>query len=109
MCSEAIKLGRNLVSEWLEQYMFAGKPDGHTLATDAAHYFSDEVPVHSLRIDRDAAKAKQLEIIDLESSDQFQDAVLSVHHATIHTLGMSNAVKIVENHLDRTYAGRPSC
>jgi hypothetical protein len=83
--------------------MFSGKPDAKSLAAAAAHYFSNDVPVHSLGIDREAAKAKQLEITDLESSDALQDAVLSVHHATIHTLGMSPAVKIVENHLGRTY------
>jgi hypothetical protein len=103
ICTEAIKLGRNLVTKWLTEYMFSGQENAATHGEEVARYFSDEHGVHSLGIDRDAAKAKQLEITDLESCDDFQDAVLSVHHAAMHTLSMSPAVKIVENHVARTY------
>jgi len=40
--------------------------------------------------------------VDLEDDQALQDAVLSVHHATMHTLS-GPAVKIVENHLNRAY------
>ncbi len=41
-------------------------------------------------------------IEDLEASQDLQDAVLTVHHATMHTF-QGPAVKIVENHLGRAY------
>lgn len=49
-------------------------------------------------IDRDAAKAQGLVIEDLEDDEALQEAVLSVHHAIMHTMGMSLVAKIVENH-----------
>lgn len=39
-----------------------------------------------------------LEVVKLESDPRLQDAVLSIHHACIHTLTATNAFKIIENH-----------
>ncbi len=39
-----------------------------------------------------------LSIVKLEDDPRLQDAVLSVHHACIHTLSATNAFKIIENH-----------
>lgn len=58
---------------------------------------------HSLGIDREQARSHGVKIEDLEADQALQDAVLSVHHATMHTL-QGPAVKIVENHLGRTFA-----
>lgn len=104
-CEAAEALALRLVREWLEQYMFAGSPDAHDKAAAVAGFFADyEIHrSHSLGIDRDQAKQQGLVVEDLEASQNLQDAVLSVHHATMHTL-QGPAVKIVENHLGRTYA-----
>lgn len=104
-CEAAEALALRLVQEWLEKYMFAGDPDATKKAKDVAGYFANyEIhKSHSLGIDRDQAKSQGVRIEDLEASQELQDAVLSVHHAIMHTL-QGPAVKIVENHLGRTYA-----
>lgn len=103
-CEAAEALALRLVQEWLEQYMFAGATDAPQKAEDIAGYFADyEIhQSHALGIDREQARDQNVVIEDLESDQALQDAVLSVHHAAMHTLG-GPAVKIVENHLGRAF------
>jgi hypothetical protein len=104
-CEAAEALALRLVREWLERYMFAGEPDAAQKAEDVAGYFANyEIhQSHTLGIDREQARSQGVRIEDLESDQALQDAVLSVHHATMHTL-QGPAVKIVENHLGRAFA-----
>lgn len=105
-CEDAERLAKRLVAEWLTSYMFKGtrNPGPKARATKVAEYFADYTVhrSHSLGIDRDKARSKGVTVIDLEADQGLQDAVLSVHHATMHTLG-GPAVKIVENHLGRAF------
>jgi hypothetical protein len=55
------------------------------------------------QLDRDLARSYGVPIVDLEADQQLQDAVLSVHHATLHTLNGTASAKVVENQLGRTY------
>jgi hypothetical protein len=101
-CEAAEALARRLVQEWLQQWMFGGYPDAADKAEKVAGYFANyEIhQSHSLGIDRDQARAQGVRINDLEAEPALQDAVLSVHHATMHTLP---AVKTVENHAGRAF------
>jgi hypothetical protein len=103
-CEAAETLAKRLVQEWLEQYMFQQYTDRAERAERAANYFADYEThqSHALGIDREDARAHGVIVDDLESSQELQDAVLTVHHATMHTL-QGPAVKIVENHLGRAY------
>jgi len=103
-CEMAETLSRNLVGEWLKTGMFAKKKNAQVLSDDAANYFASakEHPSHGLGIDRDQARSKKVVVEDLEEDQDLQDAVLSVHHATMHTLD-GPAVKIIENHLGRAF------
>lgn len=109
-CEVAEALAKRLVGEWLAEYMLPGSPDvapadRTAKAEEIAAWFADydAHQSHGLGIGRDAARGKGVIIDDLESpDDDLQDAVLSVHHATMHTLG-GPAVKVVENHLDRAF------
>ena len=104
-CEAAEALALRLAQEWLREYMFAGDPDAAAKAEKAAGWFANyEIHrSHSLGIDRDDARGQGVLIDDLEASQALQDAVLSVHHATMHTL-QGPVVKIVENHLGRAFA-----
>lgn len=53
---------------------------------------------HARHIHLDEAKEMGLVIEDLESDGILQDLVLTVHHAYMHTLSNSPAIKIIENH-----------
>lgn len=104
LCEQAEELAKRLVREWLLEHMFAHHDEAAKLADRAAEFFADYKAhqSHSLGIDRDQARGEGLVIDDLEESQELQDAVLSVHHATMHTLA-GPAVKIVENHLGRAF------
>ncbi len=104
-CENAINLARSLVSEWLKDYMFSGKPGGLELATKIANHLSNHsnFKTHGRHIHRDDAKALGLIIEDLENDQEFQDLVLSVFHATTHTFTGTPAVKLIENHLGKAF------
>ena len=53
---------------------------------------------HARHLSAEKCKDMGLKIIDLESDQDLQEAVLSVHHACIHTLSSTPAYKIIENH-----------
>jgi hypothetical protein len=84
--------------------MFLHYNDRDERAERTANYFADYEThqSHSLGIDRQQARDHGVIIDDLESDQNLQDAVLTVHHATMHTL-QGPAVKIVENHLGRAF------
>lgn len=105
-CRRAQALSESLVSCWLEEHMFRGQPDAAKAAKDAAHSFADYQThySHGRGISRDGARGYGVKVVDLEDDEALQDAVLSVHHATMHTLNGTGAVKIVENSRGKTYA-----
>ncbi len=105
ICTDADELGRSLVEQWLSTYMLSAHQDKAQLAKSIANYFADSEHhrSHSKAIDRDEARAQGVVIQDLERDQVLQDAVLSVHHATMITL-QTQTVKIIENHLGRTFA-----
>lgn len=104
-CINAIALSKQLVTEWLRQYMFAGMRNAKKLAKKIADRLSDYkyFKTHSRHINKDQAKQMGLIIEDLENNQRFQDLVLSVFHATTHTFNNTTAVKIIENHNGRAF------
>jgi hypothetical protein len=103
-CDMAERLSRELVRGWLRAYMFKGRRRADDQAERATSYFADAAvhKSHGLGIDRDQARGAGIVIDDLEVDQDLQDAVLSVHHATLLTLD-GPTVKIIENHLGRAF------
>ncbi len=99
-CENALELSQQLVSEWLESYMFADTENADIISSEIAGKLADhkEFKSHGRHINRDKAKKMGLIIEDLEEDQEFQDYILSVFHATTHTFNGTNAVKIIENH-----------
>lgn len=104
-CEGSEVLARQLVRDWLADYMLRNEPDRRRKAARIARFFSNYGAnnSHALGIDRDTARNRGVIIDDLETDQNLQDAVLSVHHATLLTLD-GPAVKLIENHLGRTFA-----
>lgn len=104
-CEDSRTLAVRMVSAWLKQYMFANDKDAETKASAIADWFADyeSFQSHGRRVSPDEAITKGLKVMWLESDQQLQDAVLSVHHATMHTFSGTPAVKIVENHHGRAW------
>lgn len=105
MCDDSTRLARTLAEEYLRDNMFKEVPGGHDLARVAAEYFAnDQVHIaHGRGIHRDQVEHLSLKVELLEANDEFQDLVLSVHHAYMHTFAMTQATKIIENHLGRAF------
>ena len=98
-CQKAILWGDEIVKKWLVTGMFAGDP----LADDKADAIVTELGSHSLTKSHarhiSLAKAQDIGIkaTPLETDQKLQDAVLTVHHAFIQSLGTTMACKIIEN------------
>lgn len=103
-CENAEKLAKRLTTEWLVTYMFRGDKEAKKKADRIVAFFADHRmhQSHNLGISRAQALRRGVVVDNLERSQTLQDAVLSVHHAAIHTLN-GPAVKIVENHLGRGF------
>ena len=104
-CEDSRKLASNMVSGWLKRYMFSCDQDKDRKADQIAEWFADYESFHShaRRVGRDQAREVGLIVSDLEANEQVQDAVLSVHHATMHTFSATAVAKIVENHRGRAW------
>jgi hypothetical protein len=107
ICADADKLSKTLVRDWLRDYMYKGLPEAEAKADQAADFFADTARhiSHSRGIAREQLRdaLPDLKIENLEDDPALQDAVLSVFHAVSHTLSMSGAVKLIENHLGRRF------
>lgn len=104
-CRNALDLSKELVSKWLESYMFADREDSKALATKISSALTDHqyFKSHGRHVNREQAKGMGLIIEDLEADQEFQDLVLSVFHATTHTFDGTPAVKIIENHNGKAF------
>ena len=97
-CLQAEALTRELARRWLAAGMLRHRSDD---AKDVAGWFADDAEhlIHSRPITREQARQQGLAIRFLEDSQEEQEAVLSVHHATLLALTGTDTVKIIENHL----------
>lgn len=106
-CESATELSKKLVAEWLETYMFVGLDDAAEKAAAAAEWLaSDKTHLsHSRAITRDQLTEYGIKVTNLESESEpeLQDALLSVHHALMHTLSAGSATKIIESHMGRRW------
>ncbi len=99
-CEHAVKWSRSIVKEWLKTGMFKGVRNSQKKIDMIVKKLSDHTKhkSHSRHINIDESKKIGLSIVDLESDQELQDLVLTVHHAYIHTLASTAAFKIIENH-----------
>ncbi len=99
MCQTTLKLAKEKVEEWLAQYMFSGEAESQKKAKEIAAWLGDakEHKTHGRPIGIDQALAHGLKIEALEENQDFQEAVLSVFHATVVTFLVTDCVKMVEN------------
>ncbi|MBP3959588.1 hypothetical protein J8F10_30455 [Gemmata sp. G18] len=101
-CEKAIEWSQEMVADWLTSGMFAGEDPVATkglvdrIVTDLSDHATSKS--HSRHLSAEKCRDIGLKIVDLESDQPLQEAVLSVHHACIHTLSGSAAYKIIENH-----------
>lgn len=106
-CEKAIEWASEMATEWLLEGMFEGRKTKKKIKMVKAivNDLSDHAlsKSHVRHLPHDRCKEIGLKIRCLEDDQKLQDAVLSVHHACIHTLGATPAFKIIENHEGRAF------
>lgn len=98
-CEKAIDWSTEIVTECLKTGMFKGEADAEQKAQAIISEIGDHALTksHSRHLSAQRCKEIGLKIIDLETDHEFQEKVLSVHHACIHTLSSTPAFKLIEN------------
>lgn len=98
-CEKSIEWSNKMVKEWLLDVMLKDKDDKETIAKTILVELGDHSVSKSHARHLSAKKCKDigLNITMMEDDQELQDAILSVHHACIHTLSSTDAFKIIEN------------
>ncbi len=101
-CKQAIDWATTIAREALVKNMHNGESAkvDKVLSVFANHSVQKS---HARHISLNECKDAGLNIIDMESDNELQDLILTCHHAFMHTLAISSAIKIVENHLEIAY------
>lgn len=101
-CKYAIDWSEKLAEEWLTRNMCKGDAKE---AKKVLKEFSDHNThkSHSRHISKDKCKSIGVSVVDMETDNDLQDLILTVHHSFMHTFSHTTASKIVENHLGVTY------
>ncbi len=104
---KAIAWSEEIVREWLVTGMFAHlKPRPRESRADkVVAAFGDHAltKAHGRHISLQTAKEAGIKVKALESDQDLQEAVLTVHHACVLTLAETSAVKIIENQKGAAY------
>lgn len=100
--SESLKViawADQMTREWLKTGMFDGDQNADAKINRIIQELGDHAITksHARHISLNSAQNLGLNVTPLEADQALQEAVLSVHHATIITLNMTPAVKIIEN------------
>jgi len=97
---QSIAWAREIAGRSMREGMFHGDPEADAKTAHIMEFLlsQDLHKAHGRHLHRGELKAAGLPIMDLEDNPDLQDAVLSVHHACMLTVGNHGAVKLIENH-----------
>jgi hypothetical protein len=98
-CDNHLKLAKELVTKWLQCYMFAGDPDATTKAQRIANYLADHNAFHSheRRVGIADLQGLEVNILDMRTVKDLHEAIRDLHIAIMQTFMGTMAYKIVEN------------
>lgn len=95
-CQQAIDWSKKIVEDWLKTNMFKDQPEKvEMILSEFADH--EKQKSHQRHISKSSCEKLGLKIFALEENQELQDAVLTVHHAFVHTFLSTNAVKLIEN------------
>lgn len=109
-CEQVVDMAEVFVRERLMDNMLATDADKAAKADKIVRGLSDvdQNKMHDRHIPIDACEALGLNIVRLEDDQELQEAVLTVHHCFMHSLAVSQAGKIVENHMGALFIKVPA-
>ncbi len=99
-CSNAIQWSNDFVQEQLSKVMFAGDANAGRKASKIAKGLADyrRHKTHGRHIHTEECKDMGLKIFEIETNQELQDLILTVHHCYMNALMNTGAIKIIENH-----------
>lgn len=103
-CEKAIDWSTELMTSILETGMFSERDDKDELIAKVMNGLNNHegTKSHSRHLSMEELQELGLNISPLETTEPhhaFQDVVLTIHHAYMHTFSNANVHKIIENHL----------
>lgn len=104
-CQKAIKWSELLVRQWLARGMLSGDPQQGTKIDQIVTGLGNHALTlsHARHLSAESCRTMGLKVEMMEDQQKLQDAILDVHHASMLTLSMTTACKIIENHLGVAY------
>ncbi len=98
-CEKVIEWSNRIVREWLKRNMLTADKDISAKLNSIMLELGDHSVnlAHNRHLSADKCNSIGLMVKRLESDQKIQEAVLSIHHSFIHTLGATAAFKIIEN------------
>lgn len=103
---DAINLSSELVEEWLGTCMFDknDSKDREIINVIVSHLNEhSSSKIHGRHLNSDFCKNIGLKIVMMEDDGNFQDKVLSLHHAYMITMNQTSAIKIIENQEHKSF------
>ena len=102
-CENAIAYSKEVAQSYLEEIMFKDDFNKTGVAKKVVDNLTDYSgnKSHARHIHIDECIDLGLKVSKLESDQELQELVLTVHHAFIHSLMNTPSFKIIENHLGR--------
>lgn len=99
-CEKAIAWSTEMTRAWLLKGMLKDVKEPEKRADKILTELGDHAITksHARHLAIDHCRKVGLKVTALEKDDDLQEAVLSLHHACIHTLGSTGAFKLIENH-----------
>lgn len=92
----ALDYSESIVARWLTERMFREHEKRNDIAKSiAAHFNARKHLSHGKRINRDEAKTQGLIVEDLETDQDFQDAVLTAYHSLTLVFEKTPATKLL--------------
>lgn len=109
-CDQAVTMAAEFVRARLMDNMFSGDQDAAAKADAIVNGLSDieDNKSHARHIHIDKCEALGLKIEHLEADQELQESVLTVHHCFMHSLTVSGAAKLVENHNGAAFMKLPA-
>ncbi len=106
-CDNQLALAEELVSKWLEKYMFAGNPQAKEKAKRIAKYLADhnQFRSHARRVGIADLHALEVNILDMRTVPNLHEAIRDLYTAITLTFANTGAYKIVENSNDEAFIG----
>lgn len=97
-CYNAIELSKEICERWLKDNMFEGeRKNSDVKKIIKALSDHNTSKTHSRHFSLNTCKDIGLKVKALEDDNGYQDCVLTLHHAYMHTFANTDAVKIIEN------------